>query len=106
MGELLNLLKSLLFETKEKIQRHITVLECVLTQDSSEKDKVIHQQSLATLRESLVALNSVGKPKTAPTKKIIELRQTGMTQEKIAQTLGVSLSTVRRELKTKLFPDE
>jgi DNA-binding transcriptional regulator YiaG len=94
-------LKSLLFETKEKIQKHIIVLECVLTQDGNAKDKFIHQQSLETLRESLVALNSVGKPKTAPTKKIIELREFGMTQEKIAQTLGVSLSTVRRELKSK-----
>ena len=41
----------------------------------------------------------VGKPKTAPTEKIIELRREGMTQEKIAQELNISLSTVRRELK-------
>lgn len=42
----------------------------------------------------------VGKPKTAPTEKIIELRENGMTQEGIAQELGISLSTVRRELKS------
>lgn len=100
------MLKSLLSETKEKIQRHIIALEYVLTQDSNTKDKIIHQQSLETLRESLVALNSVGKPKTAPTEKIIELRANGMTQEKIAQTLGVSLSTVRRELKSKTPHDK
>lgn len=43
----------------------------------------------------------VGKPKTAPTEKIIELRESGMTQEAIAQELGISLSTVRRELKVE-----
>lgn len=42
----------------------------------------------------------VGKPKTAPTELIRELRATGKTQESIAQELGVSLSTVRRELKS------
>ncbi|WP_371381839.1 sigma factor-like helix-turn-helix DNA-binding protein [Sporomusa aerivorans] len=46
-----------------------------------------------------------GKPKTAPTDKIFKLRIVeGKTQEQIAQELGVSLSTVRRELKAGL-PD-
>lgn len=42
---------------------------------------------------------SAGRPKTVPTEKIIKLRKKGMTQETIAQEIGVSLSTVRRELK-------
>ena len=88
--------------TKEDLQKHIAKLEYILTQNISEADKDVHQKSLELLRISLVALNSIGKPKTAPTNTIIELRKDGYTQEKIAHELGISLSTVRRELKANM----
>ena len=68
----------------------------------SEADRDVHQKSLELLRISLVALNAIGKPKTVPTDKIIELRKAGNTQENIAHQLGISLSTVRRELKANI----
>lgn len=88
--------------TKEDLQKHIAKLENILKQEISESDKDVHQKSLELLRISLVALNSIGKPKTAPTNKILELRKAGNTQEKIAHQLGISLSTVRRELKANI----
>jgi len=88
--------------TKEDLQKHIAKLEHILTQGISESDRDVHQKSLELLRISLVALNAIGKPKTVPTNKIIELREAGNTQEKIAHQLGISLSTVRRELKANI----
>ena len=88
--------------TKEDLQKHIAKLENLLTQEISEADRDVHQKSLEFLRISLVALNAIGKPKTVPTNKIIELRKAGNTQEKIAHQLGISLSTVRRELKANI----
>ncbi|SFM31062.1 helix-turn-helix domain-containing protein [Pelosinus propionicus] len=93
------MIKVIIPETKEKIQRQIEVLEYILTQDTIKKDTAIHQASLEALKEGLVALDSVGRKKTAPTEKIRKLREEGKTQEAIARELNISLSTVRRELK-------
>lgn len=91
-----------------KIQKQITALEYIVNQDASEKDRNIHSQALEALKEGLKALEEVepitkgkgGRPKKAPTEKILELRHNGnMTQEQIARELNISTSTVIRELR-------
>jgi DNA-binding transcriptional regulator YiaG len=85
-------------KTKEKIKTQISVLESLLAHAGKQSERGIHEESLALLREALVALESIGRKKAVSTDKIKELREQGLTQEAIAHELGVSLSTVRRGL--------
>lgn len=99
-------IKTVIPESKAKIQKQIEALEFILTKDTNEKDKDIHKQALEALKEGLKALeevenepSSAGRKKKEATSKVLELREQGLTQEQIAQELKISLSTVRRELK-------
>jgi DNA-binding NarL/FixJ family response regulator len=100
------LIKISIPESKEKILKQITALEHLINQDASEKDKNIHGQALEALKEGLKALEQAeqtkgkgGRPKKAPTEKILELRHKGMTQEQIARELNLSISTIVRQLR-------
>lgn len=100
------MLKVLIPDSIEKINKQITALEYAIKQDTRKKDIEIHTQALNALKEGLKALEEVqntpsaaGRKKTAPVDKIRELRERGKTQEAIARELNISLSTVRRNLK-------
>ncbi|MGJ7044622.1 hypothetical protein [Thermoanaerobacterium thermosulfurigenes] len=47
------MLKVVIPENREKIQRQIQALEWQLTQDTDEKSREIHQQALETLKNAL-----------------------------------------------------
>ena len=68
-----------------------------------EQERLVVEDILAQIVIADQKRRAVGKPKTAPTAQIYNLRQSGYTQEQIAQQTGVSLSTVRRELRKKSF---
>ena len=68
-----------------------------------EQERLVVEDILAQIVMADQKRRAVGKPKTAPTAQIYNLRQSGYTQEQIAQQTGVSLSTVRRELRKKSF---
>lgn len=100
------MLKVLIPDSIEKINKQIAALEYAIKNDTRKKDIEIHTQALNVLKEGLKALEEVqntpsaaGRPKTAPVDKINELREQGKTQEAIARELNISLSTVRRNLK-------
>lgn len=98
------MVKVVIPETKEKIEKQIEALKHVLKSDTKSKDREIHQASLKALEEALEALNvpsNAGRPKTIDPLKVLELRQQGKTQEQIARELNVSLSSVRRYLSEK-----
>lgn len=100
------MLKTIIPESKAKIQKQIDALEYVLRQDTREKDIEVHQQAIDALKEGLKALEEVenapspaGRKKTIDVKLIKKLRNDGMTQEQVARELNISTSSVRRNEK-------
>lgn len=100
--------KASIAESKAKIQKQIEVFKVTLEHNSNSKDKKLYNQALDALKEGLKALEEVettkgkgGRPKKAPTEKILELRHSGMTQEQISRELNLSISTVVRELRNE-----
>jgi DNA-binding NarL/FixJ family response regulator len=100
------LLKSVIPESKAKIEKQIKALEYILKQDTNEKDREIHAQALNALREAIKALEEVenapspaGRKKSVDAELIKKLRGEGKTQEQIARDLNISVSTVRRNEK-------
>jgi DNA-binding NarL/FixJ family response regulator len=97
------LLKTVIPESKAKIEKQIKVLENIIEKDIREKDREIHTQALNALKEGLKALEKVenapspaGRKKSVDSEEIKRLRAEGKTQEQIARELNISLSTVRR----------
>lgn len=104
----IRLLKSVIPESKAKIQKQIEALESILRQDITQRDVEIHTKALNALKEGLKALEVVentpsnaGRPKAVKYELIQDYKKQGMTQEEIARLLNVSSSTIRRNWKQK-----
>lgn len=99
-------MKVVISNSKDKIKKQIFALEYVLENDTNLIDKHYHKDALAALEDGLKALETVenkvkssGRKKTVDDIKIIKLKTEGKTQQEIAQTLNISISSVTRALK-------
>lgn len=99
-------MKVIISAAKNKIKEQIAKLEYVLKSDINLIDQHYHQEALTALQGGLKALEAIenkvkssGRKKTIDDIEIIKLKKEGKTQQKIAQILNVSISSVTRSLK-------
>ena len=96
-------MKVIISDSKNKIKKQIVALEYTLKTDINLIDQHYHTEALVALKDGLKALETVenkvkssGRKKTISDIEIMKLKTEGKTQQKIAQILDISISSVTR----------